>query len=139
VLHITPQKDVALLVITRIPTHRNDGAKISAAARRDILRQVRDAFGGYTLEGPFQGAWVADDGKVYEETSYRLEVIIEPGQLQVARALVISIGKQLGQRAMYFEVREGGEIIDIEEVHRGAGCLYQYHGGERSRSWENAA
>jgi hypothetical protein len=51
---------------------------ISAAARRDILRQVRDAFGGYTLEGPFQGAWVADDGKVYEETSYRLEVIIAP-------------------------------------------------------------
>jgi hypothetical protein len=113
VLHITPRKDVALLVITRIPTHRNDGAKISTAARRDILRQVRDAFGGYTLEGPFQGAWVADDGKVYEETSYRLEVIIAPGQLQAARALVISIGKQLGQRAMYFEVRESGEIIDI--------------------------
>ena len=49
-----------MLVITRIPTHRNDGAKISAVARRDVLRQVRDAFGGYTLEGPFQGAWVAD-------------------------------------------------------------------------------
>jgi hypothetical protein len=31
-----------LLMITRIPTHRNDGRKISAAARRQILRQVRD-------------------------------------------------------------------------------------------------
>ena len=31
----------------------------------------------------------------------------------MARELVISIGKQFGQRAMYFEVREGGEIIDI--------------------------
>ena len=102
-----------MLVITRVPTHRNDGAKISATARRDILRQVRDAFGGYTLEGPFQGAWVADDGQVYEETSYRLEVIIAPRQLQAARELVIDIGKQLGQRAMYFEVREGGEIIDL--------------------------
>ncbi len=102
-----------MLVITRIPTHRNDGSKISARQRREILRQVRDAFGGYSLEGPFQGAWVADDGKVYEETSYRLEVIIEPGQLQVARELMIRIGKQLGQRAMYFEVREGGEIIHI--------------------------
>ena len=75
-------KGCRLLVITRILTHRNDGAQISAAARRDIMRQVRDAFGGYTLEGPFQGAWVADDGTVDEETSYRLEVIIEPGQLQ---------------------------------------------------------
>jgi hypothetical protein len=101
-------------VITRIPAHRNDGSKISARARREILRQIRDAFGGYSLEGPFQGAWVANDGNVYEETSYRLEVIIEPGQLQVARELVIRIGKQLGQRAMYLEVREGGEIIDIE-------------------------
>ena len=96
-----------------MPTHRNDGTKISVKERREILRQVRDAFGGYSLEGPFQGAWVADDGKVYEETSYRLEVIIAPEQLQVARELVVRIGKQLGQRAMYFEVRDGGEIIDI--------------------------
>ena len=42
-----------------------------------------------------------------------MEVLIEPGQLQVARELVIGIGKQRSQRAMYFEVREGGEIIDI--------------------------
>jgi hypothetical protein len=31
----------------------------------------------------------------------------------VARELVVGIGKQLGQRAMYFEVSKGGEIIDI--------------------------
>ena len=41
-------------------------------------------------------------------------MIIEIAQLQEARELVIRIGRQLGQRAMYFEVREGGEIIDIE-------------------------
>ena len=78
-----------MLVITRIPTHRNDGAKISAAARRDILRQVRDAFGGYTLEGPFQGAWVADDGKVYEETSYRLEDTNYVGRFGVSPAVFL--------------------------------------------------
>lgn len=103
-----------MLVITRLPTHRNDGSKISATERRELLRQVRDSFGGYSLEDPFQGSWVADDGKVYEGTSYRLEMIIEPGQIQEARKLVIRIGRQLGQRAIYFEVREGGEIIDIE-------------------------
>src|SRR2546421_7977483 len=102
-----------MLVVTRLPTHRNDGSKINHRERRAILIRVRDTFGGYTLEGPFQGTWVADDGTVYEETSYRLEVLIEPGQLQVARELVIGIGKQLGQRAMYFEVRAGGEVIDI--------------------------
>lgn len=51
--------------------------------------RLRDVFGGDSLEGPFQGAWVTDDGNVYEETSYRLEVMIEPGQLQMARELVI--------------------------------------------------
>jgi hypothetical protein len=75
---------------------------------------VRDAFGGYTLEGPFQGAWVADDGKRYEETSYRLEVFVAPEDVKAARELFMSVGSQLGQRAIYFEVREGGEIIDLE-------------------------
>jgi hypothetical protein len=105
---------VVLLVITRIPTHRNDGSRIHAIERREVLRQVRDAFGAYSLEGPFQGAWVSDDGNVYEETSYRLEVLIKPGQLQEVRELVLRIGKQPGQRAMYFEVRAGGEILDVE-------------------------
>lgn len=103
-----------MIVVTRIPTHRNDGSKIGVRERRGILNLIRDTFGGYSLEGPFTGAWVADDGEVYEETSYRLEVLIRPRQLKEARALFARIGKQLGQRAIYFEVREGGEIIDLE-------------------------
>jgi hypothetical protein len=54
----------AMLVITRIPTHRNDGSKVSQRERRAFLTLVRDTFGGYSLEGPFQGAWVEDDGRV---------------------------------------------------------------------------
>jgi hypothetical protein len=30
------------------------------------------------------------------------------------RELFMNIGKQLGQRAIYFDVREGGEIIELE-------------------------
>src|SRR4029453_9724291 len=99
-----------MLVITRIPTHRNDRSKVGRKELRGILNRVCDAFGGYTLEGPFQGAWVADDGQRYEETSYRLEVIVAPEEVNEARELFVSIGAQLGQRAIYFEVREGGEI-----------------------------
>lgn len=103
-----------MVVVTRIPTHRNDGSKISQRERRPILTLVRDTSGGYTLEGPFEGAWVADDGRVYEETSYRLEVLVPPERVGEARALFTRIGKQLGQRAIYFEIREAGEIIDLE-------------------------
>ena len=52
-----------MLVIMRIPTHRNDGSKISKRERRALLSRVRNAFGGYSLEGPFDGAWIADDGE----------------------------------------------------------------------------
>ncbi len=104
-----------MLVITRIPTHRNDRTKVSRREMRAILNRVSDAFAGYTLEGPFQGAWVADDGELYEETSYRLEVIVSSKCVNEARELFIDIGIQLGQRAIYFEVREGGEIIGLEQ------------------------
>lgn len=103
-----------MLVVTRLPTHRNDGKKISRRERRAILNLVRDTFGGYTLEGPFHGAWVADDGRVYEETSYRLELLVPPERVSEARELCRHIGKRLGQRAIYFEVRESGEIIDLD-------------------------
>ena len=103
-----------MLVVTRIPTHRNDGSKISRRERRAILTTVRDAFGGYTLEGPFEGAWVADDGRVYEESNYRLEVLVPSSRVQEARETFSRIGKQLGQRAIYFEVRDAGEIIDLD-------------------------
>jgi len=99
-----------MLVVTRIPTHCNDGSKVKRREMRSILNLVRDAFGGYSLEGPFQGAWVADDGTVYEETSYRLEMLVASAQVPEVRV----IGVRLGQKAMYLEVREGGEIIDLE-------------------------
>jgi hypothetical protein len=66
------------------------------------------------LRGPSAGAWVADDGRAYEETSYRLEVLVPAERLSEARELFTQIGKQLGQRAIYFEVREAGEIIDLD-------------------------
>ncbi len=103
-----------MLVITRIPTHRNDGRKISRRELRAILSRICDAFGGYTLEGPFQGAWIANDGERYEETSYRLEVMVGPEQVNEVRELFIAFGAQLGQRAIYVEVRDSGEIIDLE-------------------------
>jgi hypothetical protein len=107
-------RDDGMIVITRLPTHRNDGSKVKRRELRAILTLIRGPFGGYSLEGPFQGAWVADDGRVYEETSYRLEVLISPKRLQEARDLFVRIGSRLGQRAIYFEVRDGGEIIDLE-------------------------
>ncbi len=97
-----------MIAATRIPTHRNDGSKVSKRELKAILSQVRDAFHGFSLEKPCDGAWVADDGRVYEEQSQKLEVVVSHEDVNAARELFISIGKQLGQRAIYFEVRERG-------------------------------
>ena len=90
------------------------GRELVARERRSFVTLVRDTFGGYSLEGPFEGTWVADDGRVYEETSYRLEVLVAPDRVNEARALFARLGRQLGQRAIYFEVRDAGEIIDLD-------------------------
>jgi hypothetical protein len=44
-----------------------------------------------------------------------LEVLIQPERLPEARELFVRIGRRLGQLAIYFEVREGGEIIDVKQ------------------------
>jgi hypothetical protein len=103
-----------MIVTTRVPTHRNDGSKVSEAELDRILRTVRKKFSGYLFEGPARGAWVAADGTVYEEQSYKLEVMVPPKMVEKVLAQFRRIGKQLGQRAIYLEVREGGEIIDLE-------------------------
>ena len=58
--------------------------------------------------------WAADDGRVYEETSYRLDVLVPPERMSEARDVFTRIGKQLGQLAIYSEVRDAGEVIDLD-------------------------
>ena len=65
---------------------------------RDLLK----APGSLTMDSP------------NEETSYRLEIVVPAERLSDARRMLIDIGRQLGQRAIYFEVRDGGEIIELE-------------------------
>ena len=104
-----------MIAVTRIPTHRNDGSKVSRKEWLAILRRVRETFDGFSLEQPSTGAWVAKDGQIYEEESCRLEVVVDRHRVDEARELFKSIGKQLGQRAIFFEVRDSGEIIDLED------------------------
>lgn len=104
-----------MIAATRIPTHRNDGSKVSKRELKTILKRVRAKFRGYSLDDPADGVWIADDGQVYEEQSRKLEVVVSAERVSEARELFLDIGRQLGQRAIYFEVREGGEIIDLDE------------------------
>jgi hypothetical protein len=92
-----------MIAATRIPTHRNDGKAVCEREITSILQRVRRMFNGYSFESPSVGAWVAIDGKVYEEESRKLEVVVSRERVGQAKALFMRIGKQLGQRAIFFE------------------------------------
>ncbi len=101
--------------MTRIPTHYNDGTPVPKGVLDEITEEVFEVFGGCTVEGPGRGIWGDDEGRVYSEDSFRLEVACERGQYAEARETVLRIGRRLGQKAMYFEVRyfDGVEILDV--------------------------
>jgi hypothetical protein len=106
-----------VIFITRIPTHDNDGTAVPKQVLDEITDEVFEAFGGCTLEGPGTGVWKDDEGKVYAEQSFRLEVACERSQYLEARGIVLRIGQRLGQKAMYFEVRyfDGVEILEVPQ------------------------
>jgi hypothetical protein len=93
-----------MIVVTRIPTHRNDGSEISESELTRILNRVVDKFHGYSWEGPCHGVWISADGTVYREKSYTLEVVVPRERIKHSRAHFARIGKQLGQKAIYIEV-----------------------------------
>ncbi len=101
-------------VTTRIPTRLNDGRAVSVEVLGDIRRMIADQFGGVSVDGPGQGAWIGEDGRMYDEASYVVTFATERIRYAEARNLVIKIGQMLEQEAMYFEVQyfDGVEIID---------------------------
>lgn len=92
--------------VTLVPMARNDGSEISAAELNAILAGLWQSFGGCTIEGDVVGHWVdTRDGKHYVDRSMRVSIACDNSRLADAERAVLEIGRQLGQEAMYFEVR----------------------------------
>lgn len=106
-----------MLFTTILPKQRNDGSRVSRREMNAILRGLRERFGGVTVEGEVEGQWVdSADGKSYGERSLKVTVACDRERLHEAEDAVRDIGRQLGQKAMYFEVRyfDGVGILRIE-------------------------
>ena len=99
-------------VTTLIPLRRNDKTKVSKAEKYDILNRIWDTFGGYTIEGKTKGAWEDGDEK-FEDKCLKVVIDCDNSRLGEVEELIVSIGKQLGQRAMWVEVQyfDGVRII----------------------------
>lgn len=97
--------------ITLVPVNRNDGSKVDPIELQTILDSIWKTFGGSSVEGPITGNWVdPEDGQHYEDRCLRVTVICESSRLSEAEQLVKEIGKQLDQKAMYFEVHMTDDV-----------------------------
>jgi hypothetical protein len=102
--------------ITLVPTRRNDGSEVPRGEQDAILQALRERFGGLTIEGIVEGHWIDPaDGRLYVDQSLKIVVAFEAERLTEARQAVRDIGKQLGQIAMYFEVRDGIEFLTTND------------------------
>ena len=96
---------MSVKVTTLIPTYRNDGSQVDEFEMHGIIRRFWNQFGGATIEGIVEGHWVdSQSGQHFQDASKKLFVVVTDDRVDEVEALVIEIGKQLGQLAMYFEV-----------------------------------
>src|SRR5262245_28965712 len=100
---------------TLIPTTRNDGTEIPATVLSRLLDRLWRPFGGMTEEGWVIGHWI-DDGAEFTDVCIKVSIECDRARLQEAIRAVRRIGRQLSQRAMYFEVAgyDGVQILRIE-------------------------
>ncbi len=105
---------------TLIPTRYNDGTRVPKKRLRAICDRLVRQFGGCTNEGLAQGQWIDPaEGVLYRDETERVSVVCDRTMLDEARAAVIEIGVEIGQRAMYFEVRDydGVQILEVPYVN----------------------
>ena len=96
-----------------IPENYNDGAPIPYDTLEEIRGEVLALFGGYTEE-QVMGAWIDGEGEVYKEMNMRLTIAVPSGSVKGLKGLALSIGKRLGQKAMYYSYRGEANIIEME-------------------------
>lgn len=90
-----------------MPSCLNDGSPVGEDALDEILLALATQFGGATNEGRTLGHWVdPQDGQHYRDEGLRISVVCDNTRLVEAETAVRDIGKKLGQKAMYFEVRD---------------------------------
>ena len=107
---------------TLIPLQFNDGKEVPPKQITQIIDELAFQFRGCSDEGVTKGQWLdPQDSRLYRDESQRISVVCSNDRLEEAKLAVIKIGMELGQRAMYFEVRDydGVQLLDIPQPKKG--------------------
>jgi hypothetical protein len=101
---------------TFIPTNRNDGAPFKPSVLERIINNLWRPFRGITKEGYVIGHWIDEDGTEFQDVCLKVSIECDRSRLDEAIRAVRRVGRQLDQRAMYFEVSgyDGVQILRID-------------------------
>lgn len=95
--------------VFHVPEFYNDGKPVEKAKVRQILKALDRQFQGYRILGTELGSWMGQ-----EERMLAIKVAVPRERLDELRAVVVEIGKDLGQKQMYFEVGPPGvELLKV--------------------------
>lgn len=103
---------------TLIPLRFNDGTEVPATQLTRITDGLAFQFRGCSDEGVTKGQWLdPQHSRLYRDESQRISVVCSNDRLDEAKQAVIKIGIELGQKAMYFEVRDydGVQLLEIPQ------------------------
>jgi hypothetical protein len=94
-----------------IPTHYNDGRVVEPEKMMLILGLFDKRFGGCRFIEPSEGHW---GGQI--EGMHEVEVAVVAKRVPELREIVLAIGRDLGQKQMYFDAPKDAtvELIDVE-------------------------
>jgi hypothetical protein len=101
---------------TLIPLRLNDGREVPQDQMNRIIDGLVLQFSGCSDEGVTKGQWLdPKDSQLYRDESRRITVVCDNRLLAEAMQAVVKIGKDLGQRVMYFEVRDydGVQLLEV--------------------------
>jgi hypothetical protein len=98
----------------KLPLRDNMGQPVEPQVVLDLQRELRENFGGFTINPTSQGQWQSQVGRSYEEEIVEYEVAIPEDKVPLLREMVCRTGVRLGQLAMYFDAPAPSvEIIDL--------------------------
>ena len=106
---------------TLIPLRFNDGREVPPEEMDRIIDGLAEQFDGCSDEGLTKGQWLDPKAaRLYRDESRRVSVVCENEKLWEAHQAVIKIGQELGQRVMYFEVRDydGVQFLQVPQRKR---------------------
>ena len=92
-----------------LPLAYNDKNQVEKSKIRQIRKALDRQFGGFRILATELGSWMGQ-----EEPMMPIRVAVPKERIDELRAVVVMIGRDLGQKQMYFEVGHPGvEMLKI--------------------------